>query len=509
MPNEKTLEISGLCKSFGQTKALRGVDFTLRQGEVHALVGENGAGKSTMIRILSGDHRHDAGQILLEEEAVSFRTPHDAVSAGIGFVHQIPAFVPGLSVTENYFLGSEFRKRRGVIDWSGSHKECRVALAALGLEITSPAVVRIEDLNAHERQIVAIARALKCKPKVLILDEVTASLSEPEVRRLLSEVRRLRDTGTAIVYVSHRLEEIFRVADRVTVFRDGRHIICLNVPETTQTDLARHIIGQDAPDLFAPKRTSQRQLDGDILLDVVALEDGVLSPATFSVARKEIVGIAGLGSSGRSRLLKLLYGALPATGGHIHLAGERLELKSTREALAAGIGFVTEDRNFDGFVQTMPVGQNITLPWLDRFQNLGVLHVGAEREKARMQARMLDVKTPSMQADMSSLSGGNQQKAIFSRWVATNFKVLLLDEPTHGVDIGSKAQIYDIIRDFAAEGAAVLMVSSELEELEALCHRVLMLSDGAITGSLENGEITKERMLFHLLGESNAERSLV
>jgi len=325
------------------------------------------------------------------------------------------------------------------------------------------------------------------------------------VKKLLVEVRRLRQAGTSIIYISHRLEEIFRVADRVTVLRDGRKITCLKVADATQREVAGYIIGQTAPDLFTPKAPSASTAQSEILLAVEGLEDPHLSPVTFDVRKGEVVGIAGLGSSGRSRLLKLLFGALQATSGDIRLKGQRLTLSSPRDALDAGIALVTEDRNFDGFVQTLPVGANITLPWLHRFRKSGILHTGAERKTAQQRAAALEVKMPSITADMSQLSGGNQQKALFSRWTGGDINLMLLDEPTHGVDIGSKAQIYQIIRDIVANGAAALIVSSEIEELEALCDRVLLIRDGALFGQLQAGDISKQNMLHRLLEQDQNE----
>ena len=492
------LAVTGLAKAFGRTRALKGVDFDLVPGEIHALVGENGAGKSTLIRILAGDHAPDAGEIRLDGQPVRFAHPGDAIAGGVGFVHQIPAFVPDLSVSENYLLGLPYdRRRAGLIDWRAGHRDCREALARLGLVVDPRLPIR--HLTAHQRQMVAVARAIRRQPKILVLDEVTASLSEPEVALLLDQVGRLKRSGVAIVYVSHRLEEIFRVADRVTVLRDGLRVATLAVAGLTNEDVARHIVGSEVGNLF--RREEAATIAGDAVprLSVEGLGDGRLAGIDLQVAAGEIVGLAGLGASGRSRLLRMLGGAAPCREGRILLDGVPCSYRSTRDALAQGVALVTEDRNTDGYVESLPIWQNVTLPWAHRFSRFGVLDLGRERREAAGAAARLGVKMPSVDASMTALSGGNQQKAIFARWVTGPVRLLLLDEPTHGVDIGSKAQIYDIVRGLAARGIAILVASSELEELEALCHRVLLLRGGTIGAELAGAAITKDRILHNLL----------
>ncbi len=314
------LAVRDLAKAFGSTRALKGVDFELQAGEIHALVGENGAGKSTLIRILAGDHRPDSGEVRLDGRPARFAHPGDAIASGVGFVHQIPAFVPGLSVAENYLLGLPYdRRRAGLIDWRAVYRDCRAALAELGLNVDPR--IPIDRLTAHQRQMVAVARAIRRRPKILVLDEVTASLSEPEVVLLLEQVRRLKESGVAIVYVSHRLEEIFRVADRVTVLRDGLRVATLPVAGLTPADVARHIVGAEIGDLFRRAPVAGAADGGRPRLSVQGLGDGRLSDVAFEVAPGEIVGLAGLGASGRSRLLRILGGAAPCREGRILLDG--------------------------------------------------------------------------------------------------------------------------------------------------------------------------------------------
>jgi ABC-type sugar transport system ATPase subunit len=488
------LEVRGLSKSFGSVRALQDVDWELRPGEIHALLGENGAGKSTLIRILAGDHVRDAGELLLDGAPVAFAHPQEALAAGIAFVHQIPAFVPSLSITENLRLGLP-PERRGLIDWRAEHAAAAAALAEVGVHVDPR--TRLEALGPHERQLVALARGLARHPRVLVLDEITAPLTEPEVELLHGVVRGLRDRGVAIVYVSHRLEEVLAIADRVTVLRDGRRVATEPMAGLTRRRLAELIVGRDVDELFARDARAGRATSDEPLLTVDRLgRDGGVS---LTLRAGEIVGLAGLAGSGRSRLLRCLFGAQHAEQGEMLLGGEPYAPRHPADAIGAGVGMVTEERLVDGFVDQLTVGQNITLPWLARFRRHGLLRLRQERTAATRLAERLRVRTPSVTARMAELSGGNQQKAILARWTAGDLRVLLLDEPTHGVDIGSKAEIYAIVREHAARGVGVVVASSELEELEALCDRVLLLRAGRAVGELRAEAITKEAVLHGLL----------
>jgi ABC-type sugar transport system ATPase subunit len=499
------LAFRGLTKTFGRTVAVDHVSFDVKRGEIHALVGENGAGKSTLIRILAGDYASDSGQILVAGQPVSFSHPSEAIEHGIGCVHQIPMFVPNLSITENLLLGVPFtRKRTGLIDWHAEHLAARGDLAAVGLSVDPRA--DLETLSAHERQLVAVARALKRGLKALVLDEVTASLSEPEVQILHARIRSLRDRGVSIIYVSHRLEEVFRLCDRVTVLRDGRSIATMNVEGLTKRVLARHIVGYEVGDLFE-RRTVTIASSAKPRLVVDCLSDERLRNVSFSLNAGEVLGVCGLAGSGRTRLLHMIFGLAPHTSGTVAIDGERFEFRDPADALAQGVTMVTEDRMKDGFVQTLPVWQNVTLPWASLFRRWGFLQLGRERGAATRNAARLGVKMPGIEADMNELSGGNQQKAIFARWITGPLRILLLDEPTHGVDIRSKRQIYDIIRELAAEGAAILLVSSELEEIEALCERAILLQRGEMIGELHGSDLAKDRILHTLLAGAEDTRN--
>jgi ABC-type sugar transport system ATPase subunit len=485
-------------KSFGPTVAVDRVSFDVTQGEIHALVGENGAGKSTLVRVLAGDHIPDSGEILLAGRPVRFTHPRQAIEHGIGFVHQIPMFVPNLSVTENLLLGVPFARRRvGLIDWRAEHRAARADLARVGLSVNPR--VALETLGVHERQLVAVARALKRGLQVLVLDEATAALSEPEVHVLHCQIRRLRDRGVSIIYISHRIEEIFRIADRVTVLRDGQRVVTLSIQGLTRKKLAHHIVGGEVDYLFEKKAVVTATNSTELRLAVRNLSDEKLADITFNLHKGEIVGICGLGGSGRTRLLHTIFGAKPFSKGEIVIDGQRQSHRDAADALRAGVAIVTEDRIKDGFVETLPIWQNITLPWAHRFSRMGILSLGEERRVATQMAVRLGVRMPAITALMTHLSGGNQQKAIFARWITGPVRVLLLDEPTHGVDIRSKSQIYDIIRDLAADGVAILLVSSELEEIEALCDRALLMHRGKLILELKGDEISKDAILQILL----------
>jgi ABC-type sugar transport system ATPase subunit len=493
------LQISEVVKAFDAVLALDRVSFEIETGEVHALLGENGAGKSTLIRLLAGVYPPDSGEIRLDGSEFRPAHPHEAIDHGIACVHQTPLFVPNFSVTENLLLGLRYGQRRaGFIDWASEHRQARAALAEIGLSLDPR--TRLADLELHERQFVALARTLQQKPRVLLLDETTASLAEPEVKRLYEVVRRLRDEGVAVVYVSHRLEEVFDIADRATILRDGRHIATRPVDELTHRKLTELIVGRDIEDVISQRQTTTEHGHGEPVLVARGIGDGEeTSGISFDLHAGEILGLAGLAGSGQSSVLRLLFGAQRSREGDMFVEGTPYSPRHPSDAIEAGLAMVTEDRHYDGLVPNMPVWQNTTLPWVTRFRRGLLLRLHGERAEAAEQTRRLGVRMPSIDATIALLSGGNQQKVVLAKWMSGSPRILILDEPTHGVDIGSRYEIYDIVRGLAAHGVAIILASTDFEELETLCDRVLLLRGGRLVGELSGSDVTEERILGRLL----------
>lgn len=491
---EIVVELRGISKRFGAQVAAQDVSFDLRAGEVHSLVGENGAGKSTVIKILSGLYRQDAGEVLVRGERVALSTPSDSSAAGIGVIQQQPALIDAMSVSENVTLGAAYPVTRGVISWRRQHRRCRELLLQVGLDVDPSTPLR--HLAVADKQLVAIARVLHEEHHTIVLDEVTASLTAQEVRRLFDLIRSLAARGVAFLYVSHRLEEVLELSDRVTVMRNGRHVATREREGLTEEMLTRLIIGKDrnarsiappALDASAPVRLTAEGLTAGLVRDV-----------SLSVRAGEILGLAGLAGSGRTEVLECLFGMRRLEAGTMTVEGREFRPKAPVDAVARGLALVTEDRKRDGFIEDAPVWQTITLPWVREFARAGVLNLRSERRRAAQVSAQFDVRAASISSPMRELSGGNQQKAILARWLSHPLKVLLLDEPTHGVDIGAKEEIYRIIREVAGRGTAVIMVSSELEELQGLCHRAVLLVEGREVGTLAGDALTAEAMLAAL-----------
>jgi ABC-type sugar transport system ATPase subunit len=490
------LEFRHVTKAFSGQVAVDDVSFTVELGEVHALVGENGAGKTTLIKVLAGEHRAEAGDIVLDGQVLELRHPSEALRHGIGFIHQEPALIQSLSVAENLSLGIGFERRRsGLIDWRGQRRAARTALSRVGLDVDPRR--RINVLSIADRQLVAVARILSLEnPKLAIFDEATAALTETEVQRLFAIIRQLRSDGVGVIYVSHRLEEIFLACDRVTVMRNGAWIATRDVSSLNQHQLVRLIIGHDPPERVAqPGGIAEH---GAPIISLRNVSDELLDRVSLDVYPGEILGLAGLVGAGRTNVLQAIFGAHGIREGAVFVDGEEVAFKHPSDAIRRGLAMVTEDRKRNGFVAEMQMGQNITLPYVRRFATGGFLRLNAERAYARAAVRRFDVRTRSIRTPMRELSGGNQQKTILARWLSQSVRVLLLDEPTHGVDVGAKEEIYHLIREASAAGVAVIVVSSELEELELLCSRVVLLREGRLIGTLAGDQISKARMLADL-----------
>jgi rhamnose transport system ATP-binding protein len=501
MTHQVLLRTEDVSKSYDGVHALRNVGFELRAGEIHALVGENGAGKSTLIKIITGAVTPDRGKIELDGKVVNNNSPRLAKSLGIAAIYQQPALFPDLTVAENLELGLEGATPWKLIDWNKRRQRAADLLARTGARINVD-----EDagnLTMPEQQLVEIARALGADAKVLILDEPTSSLSEEETQNLMRVLRQLRDQGVGIIYISHRLEELALIADRVTVLRDGAIVGTRNVDETDQQELIRLMVGRDLSAVF-PKR--------EVELGVVTLElrslgcrANGLADINLAVRAGEIVGLAGLVGAGRTELARTIFGLDPADAGEIRVRNQPVQIRDPIEAIESGIAYLPEDRRRHGVILDMSVSANITLASLRRFAR--PIGFDFEREKtiAADYARRLSIKTPSVFSSVSTLSGGNQQKVALSRWLATSPAVLILDEPTQGVDVGAKAEIHTLMGELAAQGMAIVMISSELPEVLGMSDRIAVMRSGKIAGILNRADATQQTILEMALGHGLSE----
>ena len=484
------LEMENVSKSFPGVRALKSVSFDLRAGEVHALMGENGAGKSTLIKILSGVQPADAGTVRVDGHEVEVTSPARASQLGISTVHQELHLEPYMSVAENIFIGRQPLNRFGLIDRRRLNRDAAKILDDLGVSL-DPAV-QLGGLSVAERQVVAIAHAVSTKARVMILDEPTSSLTKRETELLLALIRRVRDQGIGVVYVSHRMEEIFALCDRVTVFRDGQHVGTKAVTETSAPEIIHMMIGRHLETLFRKEAAPI----GKIVLEVRRVSKrGLLRDISFSLREGEIVGMAGLVGAGRTELARTIFGDITADEGAILIDGRPVRIRNPREAISHGIGLVPEDRKEQGLVTTMSVRQNISMPQLPSLTRLAVLSRGREATLARDYVERLAIKTPTIDQKAMLLSGGNQQRVVIAKWLATRPKVLIVDEPTRGVDVGAKAEIHRLLCDLAGQGMAILLISSDLPEVLAISDRILVMAQGRLSGELSREGASQEAVM--------------
>lgn len=482
------LTLTGISKQFPGVKALDDVSFSVRAGEVHALCGENGAGKSTLLNILTGNLQPDSGQIRLNDEVVQLAGPAQATTLGIAIVYQTLSLTDGLSVAENIFANRQPHNRWGFINYNALHKAADDLLSRLTIDTIRPETP-VGQLSPGQRQMVEIAKALSQNPDLLLLDEPTASITERETQTLFRLIRQLRDEGKAIVYISHRLTEIFAVADRVTVLKDGRYQGTWPVTDMTTDQLVRHMVGRDITTSRTPSVATQ-----EVLLSVENLSGGRFRDISFQLHKGEILGLAGLVGAGRTELARAIFGADPILGGRVLLNGAPVPVQHPADAIASGIGYLPEERKSLGIFPDRSVLDNL-LSVDPPVSGAGLYNAPAGRMAADAYKQSLRIRTPSVQTPISSLSGGNQQKVILGRWLRTNPDVLIVDEPTHGVDVGAKAELYDLLRQVAASGKGVLLISSELPELLALSDRILVIRRGQLTGELNGSEATEEAIM--------------
>ncbi len=478
-----TLTLKGIRKSFAGVQALKGVDFELKSGEIHALVGENGAGKSTLIKIAGGVFPPDDGSILLDGKTVHFTDPRDAQQHGIVVIHQTPTLCQHLSVAENILLGN-LPNSFGIVRWKEAYQKASELLAQLNVSL--PLNEPVRNLSAAQQQLVALARALSLQAKWLILDEPTASLSRSEVERLFAILSQLKAQGVGILFVSHRLEEVLEISDRVTVLRDGEKIATLPTHQVNREKLIELMVGTASAEI--PKRRAG-EVEPQILPVFLQLQnvsvDGFASEVSITVRQGEIVGLFGLVGAGRSELAQAIVGLRKISNGQILWKGKQVRFTSPQDALKAGIAYLPEDRLRQSLLQVRSVRENISLPNLRKFSRLGVVDEGAERETVQRQAEALRVRMATVEQPVRELSGGNQQKVALAKWLLANPELLILDEPTHGIDVATKAEIHRLIADWKRHGKTVLLISSELEELQQLCDRIVVMRQGRVVGEFE------------------------
>ncbi|UYM03343.1 sugar ABC transporter ATP-binding protein [Solicola gregarius] len=492
MTNEAraTLVLRDVAKSFGAVAALRSATLVVHPGTIHALVGENGAGKSTLVKIVAGVHRRDGGEFRFQGDDVDFDSTAESKAAGIAVIYQEPTLFPDLSVTENIFMGRMPHGRWRRIDRHAMVAEAEAIFARLGVDIDPrrPA----QGLSIADQQIIEIAKAISLDASLLIMDEPTAALSGVEVDRLFAVARSLRDEGRALVFISHRFDEVFELCDTVTVLRDGAYIDTLAVDETSADEMVALMVGREVGDLY-PKTPAEF---GDVVLDVSELSSrGVFRDVSFQVRAGEIVGLAGLVGAGRSEIARAVFGIDSYDSGRVRLAGKDVPRSNPRSAIAAGMALVPEDRRQQGLVTESSVTRNIAGVIRRQFARAGVLTTGMENTAARPWASKLEVKTGALDMAATTMSGGNQQKVVIAKWLATEPTLLIIDEPTRGIDVGTKAEVHRLLSELAGQGMAILMISSELPEVLGMADRVVVVCEGEITAEIDRSDATPENVM--------------
>jgi len=488
------LEMRGISKSFGGTRALEGAHIALAGGEVHALLGENGAGKSTLIKIMTGLYSADSGEMLMDGKPVHIGSPADAQRHGVVAIYQEPLIFPDLTVAENIFMGHRDRGR--IVNWRRLRRDARHVLRVLDVDLDPSAPA--STLTVGEQQAVEIAKAMTQDVRVLIMDEPTAALSAHEVKRLFRQVEQLRANGVAVLFITHRLDEVFEICDRVSVFRDGHHISTRPVGDTNEALAVKEMVGRELGEFFV--RT--RHEFGEVALSVRGLgRSGVFSGVTFEVRHGEVLGLAGLVGSGRTDIALALFGIAPADQGEVEVAGMPVAIRSPQDAVRHGIAYLSEDRRKLGLSMPQSVAANISLPILRRYTNaFRLVDRSAERAVAERFRAELSIRTPNLDAPVANLSGGNQQKVMLAKWLNTEPRILMLDEPTRGIDVGAKAEVHRLVDDLARSGMAVILISSDLPEVLAMSDRMLVMREGHQAATLDYEQFDQERVMTAAVG---------
>jgi len=483
-------------KSFPGVQALHDVTFEVNKGEIHALVGENGAGKSTLMKILTGSVPRDSGTIYLHGRATEIDSPGRAQALGISMIHQELALIPYLNVGQNIYLGREPKGALpGLIDWSTLYAQAREQLAKLNIAIDPKTMVA--DLSIAQRQMVEIVKALSLNADIIVMDEPTSALSERETERLFSLMRSLKEQGVTIIFISHRIEEVFAIADRVTVLRDGELVGVVPISEVGIGHVVRMMVGRELGEMY-PKEEVPRQ---EVVLRVKGLSrDNELRGIELELYKGEILGLAGLVGAGRTLLARAIFGIDPIDKGEIWIDAQKVDIDSPQKAIALGMGFVPEERTAQGLFLGMAVRQNITISALDKLCRLGFVNFKEAKRLAQGYVQRLDIRTPNLQQRVRNLSGGNQQKVIIAKWLSLNPKVLILDEPTRGIDVGAKAEIHALMSQLAKQGVGILMISSELPEIMGISDRILVMHEGQLVGEFQRGEASQDEIMLYAAG---------
>jgi len=491
------IEMKGINKSFGTNQVLKNAGFVLEDGEVHALMGENGAGKSSLMKILTGVYTRDDGTVIVDGEEVVYKTPQEAEKAGIVFIYQEINSLFDMTVEENLFMGKEITKKFGIVDKKAMQEKAKEVMDKMGVSIPVDAVMG--ELSVGQQQMVEICKALMVDAKVIIMDEPTAALTQSETEGLFKVIESLRKKGVSIVYISHRMEEIFELCDRITILRDGTYIDTKYIKDITMDDVVQMMIGREIGERF-PKRDVKI---GEEVLRVEGLtKNKVFHDVSFSVNAGEVLGVSGLMGAGRTEIMQSIFGNLSRESGKIFIDGQEVSIKNPRQAIAAGIGFVTEDRKTEGLLLEKSIAENIEIANLKKVSDKGVLNKKKQDEIVKKGIEEFRVKCFGPWHECNNLSGGNQQKVVLAKWIYTEPKILILDEPTRGVDIGAKKEIYDVINQMAAKGVAVIMVSSELPEVLGMSDRIMVVHEGTVTGIIDAADADQAKVMTLATGGS-------
>ena len=474
------IEMRGINKSFGSNQVLKDAGFLLKDGEVHALMGENGAGKSTLMKILTGVYTKDAGTIYVDGQEVSYKNPQEAEKAGIVFIYQELNVLFDLTVEENLFMGKEITKHFGICDKKAMRAKAQEIMDRMGVNIPIDAVM--SDLSVGQQQMVEICKALMVDAKVLIMDEPTAALTQSETEVLFEVMSSLRSKGVSIVYISHRMEEIFELCDRITILRDGQYIDTKYIKDITMDDVVQMMIGREIGERFPSRNVA---IGGEVLRVEDLTHEKLFRDVNFSVRAGEVLGVSGLMGAGRTEIMQAIFGNLPGVTGKIFIEGQEISIRNPRQAIAAGIGFITEDRKTEGLLLEKSIAENIELANLGKVSKSSVLSAKKGTELVKRGISEFRIKCFGPEHECGNLSGGNQQKVVLAKWIYTDPKILILDEPTRGVDIGAKKEIYSVINELAAKGVAVIMVSSELPEVLGMSDRIMVVHEGKVTGIID------------------------